>query len=340
MPDISTVHIDRALTNMSLAYKNEGYIAGMVAPILPVNKRSDKYFVYNREAFLRSSGVDPNGRPLSIRRPTAEAAEVDYALSTDNYYCEEIALSDLVPYEEIQAADEPLQPLIDAQDGLNERVLLDNEIAVASVAMNTSNYASGNKATLTTGGSGTSWASYASASSLPFSNFSTAKNVVRSGIMRVPNALTINYQAAEILSNHPTYTDRFKYTTTEIATKSGLVPVIRGLEVIEGTAIRINSAEGASTVTTGDVWVDSGGNAAALVHFKGTGIGPKSMHFMRTFEAPDAQSGMRGLITKRFELPTRGSAKIQVSTTRDWKGVAVDSNSKFLGGYLFLSCVV
>lgn len=339
MPDIATVHIDRALTNVSLAYKNEGYIAEQVAPILPVTKRSDKYFVYSREAFLRSSGLDPNGRPLSIRRPTAEAAEVDYTLSTDNFFCEEMALSDLVPYEEIQNADEPLQPIMDAQEGLSERVMLDNEIATAYIAMNAANYASSNKATLTTGGSGTSWASYGSASSVPFTNFSTAKNTVRSGIMRVPNALTINYQAAEILSNHPAYIDRYKYTTSETATKSGLNPVVRGLEVIEGTAIKITSAEGATT-TTGDVWVDSGGNAAALVHFKGRGTGPKTMHFMRTFEAPDAQAGVRGLITKRFELPTRGSSKIQVSTTRDWKGVAVDSNGKFLGGYLFLSAII
>lgn len=339
MPDISTVHIDRALTNVSLAYRNEAFIADMVAPILPVNKRSDKYFVYNREAFLRGSGLDANSRPLSIRRPTAEAIEVDYTLSTDSFYCEEIALSELVPYENEQGADQPLQPFIDATETLTDRVMLDNEIAVATASMNASNYGSSNKVTLTTGGSGTSWLSYTSTNSLPFSNLSNAKNAIRAGIARVPNSIAVNYQAAEVLSNHPTYIDRYKYTSTEPATQSGLNPVIRGLKVVEGSAIKTTNAEGATTAT-GDVWVDSGGNAAALVYYSSQALGPKSMHFMRTFEAPDAFLNVRGFAVQRFELPTRKSAKVQVSTTRDWKGVAVDASSKFLGGYLILSAIV
>ena len=339
MPDISTVHIDRALTNVSLAYRNAEFVAAQVAVPLPVDKRSHKYFVYNQEAFLRSSGVDANGRPLSIRRPTAEAIEVEYTLSTDSYYCEELALSELVPYENEQSADMPLQPFIDATETLTDRVMLDNEIAVATAAMKASNYASANKVTLTTGGTGTSWASYTSANSLPFSNFSNAKNAVRAGIMQVPNAMVVNYQAAEILSNHPNYTDRYKYVTSEIATKSGLAPVVRGLEVIEGSAIKATNAEGA-TFASGDVWVDSGGNAAALVFFKSKSVAPRSMHFMRTFEAPDAYLNARGYITQRLEVPSRKSARVTVSTTRDWKGVAVNGSGQFLGGYLILSAIV
>ena len=339
MPDISTVHIDRALTNLSIAYRNPEFVADMVAPILPVEKRSDKWFVYSSEAFLRGSAVDANGKALSIRVPGAEANEVDFTLSTSTFFCDEYAQSTLVPYENVQAADARLQPFIDATEMLTDRVMLDNEIAVATAAMKTGNYASSNKVTLTTGGSGTSWASYTSTSSLPFSNFSTAKNAVRAGIMRVPNRMLLNYQVAEILSGHPNYTDRFKYTSSEIATKSGLVPVLRGMTIVEGAAIKASNAEGA-TFTSGDVWVDSGGNAAALIYYSSQQLGPKSMHFMRTFEAPDPVSGARGFVTSRYELPTRKSAKVQVSTVRDYKGIALDASSKFQGGYLILSAIV
>lgn len=339
MPDISTVHIDRALTNLSVAYRNPDFVADMVAPILPVDKRSDKWFVYAPESFLRGSAVDANGLALSIRRPTAEAAEVDYTLSTSSFYCEEYAQSHLVPYENVQAADQPLQPFIDATEMLTDRVMLDNEIAVATAAMKAGNYGSSHKVTLTTGGSGTSWASYTSTSSLPFSNFSTAKNAVRADIMRVPNKMLLNYQVAEVLSGHPAYTDRFKYTSSEIATKSGLVPVVRGMEIVEGAAIKATNAEGA-TFSSGDVWVDSGGNAAALIYYSSQQVGPKSMHFMRTFEAPDPVVGARGFITARYELPSRKAAKVQVSTVRDYKGIALDASSKFIGGYLILSAIV
>lgn len=340
MPALGEVHIDRALTNLSIAYRNEEYVAETVAPVLPVDKRSDRYFVYARDTFLRSTGLDANGNARSIRRPTAEATEIDYSLSNDPYFCEEFALSELVPYEIIQAADMPLQPLVDATEHLTERQMLDLEMMVANQAMKLGNFPSANKVTLTTGGTGTSWNSYASANSAPFSNFSTAKNAVRAGIGRVPNYVLINYQAAETLSGHPAYLDRYKYTSSESLTKSGLVPILRGLTVVEGSAIRATSAEGAATFTSGDVWIDSGGNAAALIFYRSAQVGPKSLHFMRLFEAPDAQSGARGYVTRRYDLPTRKSQKVEVSRVIDVKGTAVDGSGLFLGGYLIASCIV
>lgn len=339
MPTLGSVHIDRALTNLSVAYRNDDYVADMVAPLLPVDKRSDKYFVYDKEAFLKASGVDTNGLPKSIRRPTAEAAEVDFTLSTDSFFCEEYSLSELVPYENVQAADAPLQPYIDATETLTDKIMLDIEIGVATRAMKAGNYPSANKVTLTTGGSGTSWASYSSTASVPFTNLSNAKNAVRASIMRIPNRILLNYQVAEILSGHPAYLDRYKYTTNEIATKSGLNPVIRGLQVVEGSAIKATNTDGA-TFASGDVWVDSGSNAAALVYYSDRSVAPRSMHFMRQFEAPDAALGTRGYTTQRFELPSRKSSKVQVSTTRDFKFVAVNGSSQAIGGYLILSAIV
>jgi len=73
MPQLSSLHIDRGLTNLSVAYTNEDYVADRVFPGLPVDKRSNKYFVYDRTAFLRSSGIDANGLPKSLARPKTPA---------------------------------------------------------------------------------------------------------------------------------------------------------------------------------------------------------------------------------------------------------------------------
>ena len=45
MPAISQIHIDQALTNVSVMYRNQSYVADQVLPSLPVAKRSNKYFV-------------------------------------------------------------------------------------------------------------------------------------------------------------------------------------------------------------------------------------------------------------------------------------------------------
>lgn len=44
-PTARDVHIDGPLTGVSIAYRNEEYIADQVFPVVPVTKISDKFFV-------------------------------------------------------------------------------------------------------------------------------------------------------------------------------------------------------------------------------------------------------------------------------------------------------
>ena len=58
MPEVSQVHIDAALTNVSVAYRNPDYIADIIAPQVAVRKQSDKYYIYDaeRERFRQCFG--------------------------------------------------------------------------------------------------------------------------------------------------------------------------------------------------------------------------------------------------------------------------------------------
>src|SRR5262249_26251264 len=92
----SAVHIDTALTNVSVMYRNEDYVADQVLPEVPVDKQSDKYFVY---------GVE-NLRPDDdTRRPGSQSNEVTWSLSTDGYYADGHALSDVIPDEQRENQD-------------------------------------------------------------------------------------------------------------------------------------------------------------------------------------------------------------------------------------------
>ncbi len=46
-PTASDVHVDAVLTNLSVAYiqEQDAYIATKVFPVIPVDKKSDKYYV-------------------------------------------------------------------------------------------------------------------------------------------------------------------------------------------------------------------------------------------------------------------------------------------------------
>jgi hypothetical protein len=207
MPTVSQIHIDQALTNISIQYRNENYVADQVLPVVAVPRRSDKYFLYRKEDFLSPSPVNAAGAALSLRRPGAEAAEIDYSVSTASFFAEEYAYRGLVTDAETAGASNPMQPDVDQTVQLTERLMLDNEVSVANMVCKRANYPASNKAALTTGGTGTSWAQYASANSNPFNDIKNGKLAVIKGIAREANAMLLSVDAARILADHPNVKD-------------------------------------------------------------------------------------------------------------------------------------
>lgn len=334
MPPLSQIHIDTALTNLSLLYKNDTYVADMVLPVLPVTKRTDKYFVYDKAGFLSTTGINTvNSRPNSLRRPGSEASEVDHTISTNNYTAEEYALRDIVPDAEAIYADQPIDPEIDVTLELTERLKIDNELAVATITGTRANYATANKATLTT--STTSWKAYASATSNPFNDIVNAKIAINSGIAREPNHLLLNQPAARVLADHPLHKDLVKYTHPEALTMSGLLMKIRGLTIVEAPAQRNVAAEGAA-YSGGAIWQNDISQDLALFYYADPAPRPRTICFGFTFEAPDDTTGSRGFSVRKWREEKRKGMMIEVSILRDWKITAVDTAASNLavGGYL------
>ena len=54
-PTLSDVHVNAALTDISVAYiqNNENFIADKVFPMVPVVHKSDVYYVFSKDDFLR-----------------------------------------------------------------------------------------------------------------------------------------------------------------------------------------------------------------------------------------------------------------------------------------------
>lgn len=347
MPDLANVHFDVALTMISLAYKNEMFCADEVFPVVPVDKRSDKYFIYNKDTFLRSSGKDAQGKPQSIRRPGSRSTRFDYDLSNQSYFCEQLAKHHPVLDAELKYEDAPLNADVDATEALTAAVMLDNEIQVAGKAGLRSNYASANKAQLVT--TTTSWAANGapystSQSSFPISvDIPAGQKAVMKSLIRAATHMLVNFNTAYTLAANWEYLDKVKYTSTEGLTKGGLAPIIRGLRVIEADSQYATSDENITPVTTGMVWVDDQGQDACLIFYRDPsgGTGLKRVSYGLTFEAPDDSLGGRGFQTKRWLEPWNDAEMIEVRTTRDWRFTATDGSTNgdnasgyASGGYL------
>jgi hypothetical protein len=349
MPDLGNaqnIHIDVFLTTVSIAYTNEDYAHDQVAGIVPVPKVSDRFPIYNRDVFLSGSGTDAQGNLTSIRRPRTRSTEITWDVSNQTFLCEQYAKNYLLPDQEVQLADNPIQPSIDATMSLTETIFIDMELLVAAKAGLRTNYATANKAQLTSGGTGTSWKNnatpYATTQySFPISvDIPNGQRAVMLSGLRAPNRMLLNYGSATTLAANWEYRDAFKGVSTEAMTRAGLVPVVKGLEIIEARAQKKTSAGGVTPVTTGYIWQDDAGEDTALIYYWNPQItGLRTLTSMLQFDAPDATLNTHNVVTKRWREEWNDGERIEVRTTRDCVFSATDGSTNGLNsnGYASLS---
>ncbi len=141
MPSPTSLHIDSALSNVAVLYRNEEFIGNKIFPFLMTNgKRSDKFNKFKKgERFRQVS---------TLMGPKSRANELSYNLDTPgNYSVVDHGLEDFVAYADVANADAPLDPYVDSTEILTNALLLDYEMEIASLAFTSGNYASANKST-------------------------------------------------------------------------------------------------------------------------------------------------------------------------------------------------
>lgn len=238
-PTPQSVHIDAALSNISIAYRNDNYVADKVFPILPVDKQSDYYFTFTRDFWFRNS--------VERRGPGAKYAEGGLEVSSTQYVCINKGLSFPLPRETIENQDAAIDLETDGAEWLGDQFQLDREIALAAKMMDASAW--GSSATLT----GTSqWSDYANSD--PIGNIETAMETVKKAIGRYPNVLLMGAEVWDKLKFHPDMLDLYKHTEKAIMTKEMVAKVFDGIEqLLVGDAIYNSSAEGVA-FSGGYIW--------------------------------------------------------------------------------------
>ncbi len=118
-------HIDKRLTDISIQYKQSEFRASAVFPELPVNKGSDKYLVYAKGNLFQNVNdeMSKNG----------EADELQFAFSDATYSVKDRGLKGFVTQDDIDNADDPLQPEADEVEVLTSVILLKREIRAKAV---------------------------------------------------------------------------------------------------------------------------------------------------------------------------------------------------------------
>lgn len=246
-PTVSDVHVNRLLTNMSIAYTNPEYIADKAFPILPVTKQTDVYASYDQSHWFRDEVV--------LRAPGTEPQAADYAVTlTNTYHCPGWSLSRVLPDEVLDNADAPLNLEAEAVNFLTDKMLMKREVKFA-----TDYFATGKWTTDKTGGTDfTVWSNYAGSN--PIVDLDTYKDTVEALIGREPNVFIMGKQVWLQLKNHPDFLDNIKYTQRGQMSVD-LFASLAGFETVHiGRAIRTTDKEGTAeaSVTYSRIWGKNG----------------------------------------------------------------------------------
>ena len=295
----SAVHIDRALTNCAISYRNREYIADQCMPVVTVANRSYKIFEFPVETMLQLADV-------SIAGNRGMPGEVKYSLnSSKNYSVSDYALMDFVSNDEIANADAPLQPKVEAVEIVTNFLMLARESRVASAVFGAGNYGANTAALAGAGRWDTSTSDPVQA----------IEDAIESCFVR-PTHLVLGGQVWPKLRNHPKF---LQYILSRASTASGDVPLrvseqliadAFGLEgCIVGRAKSVTSVEGQS-VTTGYLW----GKSAALIRVEKSPSARKTQCFGYTFrfgsfETREIVDNVRGVRGGVFEKVSHSDAE-------------------------------
>ena len=224
------VVVDPVLSNVSIAFKNENYIADLIMPVVPVLKETGKYYKYDKANFRRAK---------SDRAAGGKANEVGFGLSLEDFVTKSRALKEKTPWEILRQAESVLSPETDSTENVTDMLLLDREYALASRMSDTAVLTQ--NVTL----SGTDqWSDYEN--STPFEDVQTGISAVQASIGRRPNTLVLGQPVFNVLVNHPDIVDRMKYSTLGSVTTEMLAKLFNVETVLVASAVQNSSDEGQS----------------------------------------------------------------------------------------------
>lgn len=229
--------INKALTNLSVLYKNEQYIAGQVLTDVPVNKESDVYWIYGNGFKLPETGR-ANGTPANME---------NFTMSTSTYSLTEHALKDVITDRDYARVDAPLNLEQDITEFLTDKILLRQEFEVHKLLFTTTTFSS--NATLT---SATSW-KYHTTTSAPIQNILSATVAIVEASGKRPNKGVTNMDVFAALKENPNVYGRIQYVERAIITQQLLASLFDLDMVAVGSAV-IDSTNEGETASQDQLW--------------------------------------------------------------------------------------
>lgn len=259
-PNSRDLIIAGPLANVSIAYKNQQYIADKIFPVLNNVSPKAKIARYLKGAWFRDEA--------GIRGPGGMANRggypIDYlSVSTVEYaFAKEVTDEDRRNAGNPAQGEPPLKPDQDAVEFSADKVDLKKERVVASKIINGtwSGVAGEDAGGLWAAGSGNTF----------LLDVRTRVNTIRSNTGLKPNVLVIDFGTYNSLKEEDTILNKIKYTQRGVLTAELLAAILDLNEIIVGESIYSTAKEkkDGTDFTPQDIWEKNAGKGSAFLFYR------------------------------------------------------------------------
>ena len=309
------LHIDSALTNVSVMYRNADFVAESVFPVVPVGKQSDKYFIY---------GADNLRNQDDTRRPGSLSNLIDWSLSNSPYFADGHALSLYIPDEHRENADAAIDLDIDTTIQLTDKIFLNREINLVNSllsALTPVDLSANSGAQL-----------FDNSANDPIEYLDYQKETVATQIGKTPNVMLFSRPAWRGFRNNVNVLKHI-FGTTQMGTgaqitKAQAAALLEVDEVIVAEAIQATSPEGIGPITTQYVWGQPGAanGALALLFYRPSAPGLRTISLGYQFTW---NTGRLGSLVYKDRADKRHSDWVEVMRYYDLRVVSAGAAVMF-----------
>lgn len=317
-PGPGDVHLDQALTDLSVRFTqdHQEFVAAKVFPVVNVQFKSDKYFVYPREWWYKTDAEK--------RAPATESAGGGYELDSDSYLAEVYAFHRDLDDQTRANAQSQITLESDATDFVTQNLLQLREQQWVEKYFAASVWTG--ESTL----SGTDqWDDYANSD--PIDDMRTVIIDMARGTGKRPNKLVLGPEVWNKLQDHPSFLERIKYTERAVIGPELLASMLNIGEVLIPESIKQEKQEG-ETVAFADYDFHLGKNALFLFVAPSPGLNTASAGYTFNWAGLNGSAG-EGIRMKKFRMENIASDRVEGEMAYDQKVVSADLGS------ILLNCV-
>lgn len=316
-PTPSDVHVNKPLTNISVAFLQRGnFIADQVFPVVPVAQQSDLFYKFDRDAFWRDEA--------KLRAPGTESAGGGFTLTTDSYACKVEAFHKDVDDQLRANADSVLSLDSAATEFVTQKLMVRRERRWASTFFTTSVW--GTDITGVDSGATAGQANRWNKTSTPLADVELGRMAIALETGFLPNTMVIGLQVFSALRDNAAIRDQFKYTSADSIDAAMMARYFGIDRILVMSSVYTSTVEGAATQTAAFI----GGKHALLCY---SAPAPSIMQPTAgyTFSWNGLVGSVGGIRIKRFRMENLESDRIEGQMAYDMKVVTAKMGYFFNG---------